>query len=363
MFGWEYTVGKILTFLAVVALVITATVVVMNTRLLFDGFELTTQGNTVHLVNGVVYWLYAFYFALNSVLAWYFIWKRSRKTSSKKVRMGDRTLMVGLVITGALAMISDLVLPLFVRYDLIWIGPLALSITLVSFYYAILKYRIISISSRWLKLLSYAVLLVSGAVIYMLIFYLIFTALFKVPNPSASVLVLNFIMIVIVLLLMPVLNEVSASMRSLISVGQVDIAYVIKKLNRIATKNVDLRELAGFLADHLHFAYIGLVVNGRLYGSKPLSVSAEELVQIGKMKAASGNSVWQEPNKTTQKIMDELGLKAVAELRNAKGKAFGQLIVGKPLGKNSFERRDLVQLEMIINLVATVIDSEKHIRA
>jgi len=361
--GWEYTVGKILTFLAVVALVITATVVVMNTRLLFDGFELTTQGNTVHLVNGVVYWLYAFYFALNSVLAWYFIWKRSRKTSSKKVRMGDRTLMVGLVITGALAMISDLVLPLFVRYDLIWIGPLALSITLVSFYYAILKYRIISISSRWLKLLSYAVLLVSGAVIYMLIFYLIFTALFKVPNPSASVLVLNFIMIVIVLLLMPVLNEVSASMRSLISVGQVDIAYVIKKLNRIATKNVDLRELAGFLADHLHFAYIGFVVNGRLYGSKPLSVSAEELVQIGKMKAASGNSVWQEPNKTTQKIMDELGLKAVAELRNAKGKAFGQLIVGKPLGKNSFERRDLVQLEMIINLVATVIDSEKHIRA
>lgn len=361
--GWEYTVGKILTFLAVVALVITATVVVMNTRLLFDGFELTTQGNTVHLVNGVVYWLYAFYFALNSVLAWYFIWKRSRKTSSKKVRMGDRTLMVGLVITGALAMISDLVLPLFVRYDLIWIGPLALSITLVSFYYAILKYRIISISSRWLKLLSYAVLLVSGAVIYMLIFYLIFTALFKVPNPSASVLVLNFIMIVIVLLLMPVLNEVSASMRSLISVGQVDIAYVIKKLNRIATKNVDLRELAGFLADHLHFAYIGFVVNGRLYGSKPLSVSAEELVQIGKMKAASGNSVWQEPNKTTQKFMDELGLKAVAELRNAKGKAFGQLIVGKPLGKNSFERRDLVQLEMIINLVATVIDSEKHIRA
>ena len=61
--------------------------------------------------------------------------------------------------------------------------------------------------------------------------------------------------------------------------------------------------------------------------------------------------------------MDELNLKAVAELKNAKGKAFGQLIVGKPNGKTSFERRDLVQLEMIINLVAAVIDSEKHIRA
>ena len=64
-----------------------------------------------------------------------------------------------------------------------------------------------------------------------------------------------------------------------------------------------------------------------------------------------------------QKILDELDLKAIAELKNAKGKPFGQLIVGRPLGKASFERRDLVQLEMIINLVATVIDSEKHIRA
>jgi len=361
--SWEYIAGKVLTLLAMVALMIVAMIVVKDMGLLFDGFDLTTQGNTAHLVNGAVYWLYTFYFVLNSVLAWYFIWRRSRRVNSKKVRIGDRTLMVGLVVTGGLAMVSDLILPLFVRYDLIWVGPLALSITLVSFYYAVLKYRIISISSRWLKLLSYAVLLVSGAVIYMLIFYLIFTALFKVPNPSASVLVLNFIMIVIVLLLMPVLNEASASMRSLISVGQVDIAYVIKKLNKIATKNVDIRELAGFLADHLHFAYIGFVVNGRLYSSKPLAVSAEELAQISKMKAASGNSVWQEPNKTTQKILDDLGLKAVAELRSAKGKAFGQLIVGKPLGKSSFERRDLVQLEMIINLVATVIDSEKHIRA
>ena len=56
-------------------------------------------------------------------------------------------------------------------------------------------------------------------------------------------------------------------------------------------------------------------------------------------------------------------LRAVAELRNAKGKPFGQLVVGKPLGKSTFERRDLLQLEMIINLVATVIDSEKHLRA
>ncbi len=361
--SWEYVIGKVLTVSAALAVIVSSAVVLHDTSILFVGFTLTNQGNTVQLVNGVMYWLYTFFFVLNSVLAWFFILQHSRRTRIKRVRQGDYVLLVGLMVTGALSMISDLILPLFVRYDLIWIGPLALSITLVTFYYAILRFRIISISSGWLKTLSYVVLLVSGAVIYMLIFYLIFTALFKIPNPSASVLVLNFLMIVIVLLLMPLINEVSASMRSMISVGQVDIAYVIKKLNRLAAKNVDLRELAAFLATHLHFAYIGFIINGKLYGSKSLAMSAEEVIQLTHLKPTPRGEVWQEPSKTVQKILDDLDLKAVAELRNAKGKAFGQIVVGKPLGKSSFERRDLIQLEMIINLVATVIDSEKHIRA
>ncbi len=361
--SWEYVIGKVLTVSAALAVIVSSAVVLHDTSILFVGFTLTNQGNTVQLVNGVMYWLYTFFFVLNSVLAWLFILQHSRRTRIKRVRQGDYVLLVGLMITGALSMISDLILPLFVRYDLIWIGPLALSITLVTFYYAILRFRIISISSGWLKTLSYVVLLVSGAVIYMLIFYLIFTALFKIPNPSTSVLVLNFLMIVIVLLLMPLINEVSASMRSMISVGQVDIAYVIKKLNRLAAKNVDLRELAAFLATHLHFAYIGFIINGKLYGSKSLAMSAEEVIQLTHLKPTPRGEVWQEPSKTVQKILDDLDLKAVAELRNAKGKAFGQIVVGKPLGKSSFERRDLIQLEMIINLVATVIDSEKHIRA
>lgn len=361
--GWEHWYGKVLTVCAALAVVIMSTIVLNNTSILFAGFTLSNQGNTVQLVNGVVYWLYMFFFVLNSCLAWFFILQHSRRTRMKRVRQGDYVLLVGLVITGALSMISDLVLPLFVRYDLIWIGPLALSATLVTFYYAILRFRIISISLTWLKTLSYIVLLVSGAVIYMLIFYLIFTALFKIPNPSTSILVLNFLMIVIVLLLMPLINEVNASMRSMISVGQVDITYVIKKLNHVATRNIDLRELASFLAVHLHFAYIGFIINGKLYGSKSLAMSAEEILQITRMKPTARGEVWQEPNKGVQKVLNDLDLKAVAELRNAKGKAFGQIVVGKPLGKSSFERRDLIQLEMIINLVATVIDSEKHIRA
>lgn len=361
--SWKYTWGKIATIFFILLAVLLAVLLVNDRGLLYTSYTLANAGNTVELINGWYYWCYTIFFVLNISAFLFATYWHVKHAGNKRIRNGDYILLGGLTISGVLSATFDLLLPLMGRYDLIWVGPLSVSVSMLAYFYGILKYRIISVSTSWLRVMAYVVVLTTGAAIYMLLFYIIFTALFKIPNPSTSILVLNFIMIVIVLLLIPVINEVAASIRSLISVGQVDIAYVIKKLNKIATKNIDLRELAGFLADHLHFAYIGFIVNGKLYSSKPLAVSAEELNQITKMKSAGSNGVWQEPNKTTQKVLDELGLKAVAELRNAKGKPFGQLIVGKPLGKAHFERRDLVQLEMIINLVATVIDSEKHIRA
>ena len=233
---------------------------------------------------------------------------RARHASAKRIKTGMYVLLGGMVPVAIFSAVFDLILPLWVRYDLIWVGPLSVSITVIAFFYTALKYRIISIATRWLHVMAYVVIVSAGAAIYMVIFYIIFTALFKIPNPSTSILVLNFIMIVIVLLLLPVIQEIGASIRSLIQVGQVDIAYVIKKLNHIATKNVDLRDLAGFLADHLHFAYIGFIINGRVYGSKSLAISPAELSGITHLRAASRGEIWQEPNKTVQKTFGDLGL-------------------------------------------------------
>lgn len=359
---WQYRWGKFATLFFIAWAVVLAVLILNDTSILYTSFELSNAGNTVHLVNGWYYWIYTIFFVLNISSFLVATYYHALKAASKRAKEGDYILSGGLTISGALSAVFDLILPIMGRYDLIWVGPLSVSISMLAYFYAILKYRIVSVSARWLRVMAYMVIMSAGAAIYMILFYLIFTALFKIPNPSTSILVLNFLMIIIVLLLMPVINEVKASIGSLISVGQVDIAYVIKKLNHLATRNVDLRDLAGFLADHLHFAYIGFVINGRLYGSKSLAMSSQELSSITHLRQTT-NGVWQVPNKTVQKTFDELGLYAVAELRNAKGKTFGQLLVGKPLGKATFERRDLLQLEMIINLVATVIDSEKHLRA
>jgi len=312
-------------------------------------------------VDGWYYYVYIAWFAAATGTFLAFCFYQIRKSSTKRVRIGYLYFLVGLMVTGTLSLIFDLILPLLKRYDLIWIGPLSISAVIIILYYSILRYRIMQLSVRWLKALSYVIIMSSAAIVYMLIFFVIFTALFKIPNPSTSVIVLNFIMIIIVLLLLPVINELNAFVRSLISVGQVDIAYIVKKLNRIATANVNLQELAAFLAEHLHFSYIGFVINGRLYGSGPLKISADELKEVGKL-AEGERGIWQDLNEPVGEAFDKLEITAVAELRNARGKVFGQILVGKAMGKLSFERKNLIQLEMIINLVAAVIDSEKYLK-
>lgn len=360
--GWRYKVGKFLTIFSALYAIFLAVYLACDTSALFTGYTLSHAGNSVQLFWGWYYVVYCLFYVIDISAFLYFFYNGARHARTKQYQRGDYLLLFGFLFASILSGVFNLILPP-VTYSLIWVGPMSFAVVAIVYFYAALKYRIVSIASHWLRLLAYGVTMLSGVMIYMVIFYLVFTALFKIPNPSGAILALNFLMIVIVLLLVPVINEVNAAVKSAISVGQVDIAYVVKKLNRVASKNVDLRDLAGFLADHLHFSYIGFIINGRLYGSKALGMSSEELKHITHLRSTARGGVWQEPNKSVQKVFDDLGLRAVAELRNAKGRPFGQLVVGKPLGKSTFERRDLIQLEMIINLVAAVVDSEKHIRA
>lgn len=236
------------------------------------------------------------------------------------------------------------------------VGPVIAGLGIVGLYYAVLRKKIILIDARWLRFLTYVVIMSVVAVVYVFIFYFVFTYIFKFQEVQGSILVLNYIMILIVLLLFPVVNEVTNFADSLIRQGQVNINYVIKKLNRMATENVTLDELSMFLARSLHFDYIGLVVNGKIYGSKVVMVSREDLkpvMNLGKPEYG----IWQELRGSAKVLCDNLGVEAVAELRDAKGKSFGQILVGRPIGKVGFERKDLIQLEMIINLVAAMIDT------
>ena len=355
---WRYRLGKILVLIVSLIGAILTALVICAPNSIFSSISLSNSGNVAFFAIGPGSITFGALIVSSAVTALASLIYQILHTNKKRARKGFIIYLVGLSITLVFSLICDLALPLSGYDALMWVGPIAVSTTMLGYYYAILRYRLMVLSSAWMKILSYVILMASGAVIYMVIFYLIFMALFKGSKPSMEVILLNFIMVLIVLLLMPVINEASAFIRSLISTKQVDVTYIIKKLNQVASQNVDLADLAGFLAEHTHFSYVGFIVDGRLYAPRDVSLSSNEIIQISGLKSAN-SGVWQDFNEPVSRVASEHDITAIAELRNAKGQAFGQIIVGRPFSKSHFESKDLVQLEMVINLVAVIIDSKK----
>ncbi|MBQ3309717.1 hypothetical protein IJG78_03510 [Candidatus Saccharibacteria bacterium] len=359
--GWEKKLYKVLGIIYMFGIVTFMVLFLIDSSTFYSGVSLSSGGNTVNIVNG---FLYVYYFVLTILMIVTFVSSAflvSKKATTKRLKTGNFYFAIGLLVTGIVAVLANLVLPIFGNYSLTYLGPLTLTIAIILHFYAILKYKIIVLSNTWLKLGSYVILMSMAAIAYMVVFSAVFSLLFKVKHLDTEVIVMNFIMIVIILMIFPVFNEISGFIRSLISTQQINMEYVIKKLNIMATQNVDFNDLAEFLADNMHFKYIGLIVGDKLYGSPKIDLDKEQLKEIS-MLEVNEHSIWQKIEGHSKTIFSEKEIVAVAELRNAKGRPFGQILVGKPFGKITFEKRDLTQIEMIINLVASIIDSEKRLK-
>jgi len=358
--SWKQKYGKLVTLIFLVLGLVLTGFFINDPSLLYTSINLTNSTNTLTTNVGPFYFIYAAFFGclVPTVIA--MLLKQILKPNSIRRREGNLVLLIGFTISGTMSLIFNLILP-FWTWEYIWLGPLAISTTIIAFYYTILRYRALNLSSRWLKILSYIVIIASSAVIYMVIFYIIFAAMFRGSSPSIEVIILNFIMILIVLALLPATNELNMFIRSLISNQQVDMVYIIKKLSRVPPQGIDIKDLAAFLAEHMHFEYIGILIDGEVYGSDSRKISPDSIKLVEKLGNPE-DGIWQEFNEKNE-AWQKLDFSAVAALRNASGKTFGQVLVGKPVGKISFSRRDLVQVETIINLAAIIIDSKTHKKA
>ncbi len=213
---WKQKYGKIITSIFLVLGVTLITIFLYNPSLLYTEVILSNVGNSLVTNIGPYYFIYIAFFCLLVPTVIGSLLYQIVKTRSFKKRGGELVLLIGFAISGTMSLIFNLILPLW-RWDLIWLGPLAISTTIIAFYYSILRYRALNLSSIWLKILSYVVIMASFAIVYMVIFSIIFAALFRGSTPSIEVIILNFLMILIFLLLMPALNELNVFIRSLIT--------------------------------------------------------------------------------------------------------------------------------------------------
>ena len=218
--SWVQKNGKYLTlFFAILGIIISA-LIFTAPDLLYSDINIARTGNSVAMNIGPLYIAYNAFFALIVPAIIFSLFKQFLKTRSQRKKGGDITIMVSFGISSLIILVANLILPLIGNWSAIWLGPLALSATIIGFYYTILRYRSLNLSSIWLKIFSYIVIVSSVAIVYMMIFAIIFAALFRGSPPSTEVIILNFIMILVFIALMPAMNEFIKFIRTLI--GQSD---------------------------------------------------------------------------------------------------------------------------------------------
>lgn len=215
--AWKKKYGQAITLTFLLLGAIIGGLIMLKPDLLYTDIVLSNTGNSVVMNIGPLYVCYIAFFGLIVPVIIGVFAHQFFKTSSKRKRGGDIVTMASFGISSTMVLIFNLILPLLNNWSLIWIGPLALAMTIIAVYYTILRYRMLNLASIWLRILSYVVIVASIAIVYMIIFSVIFAALFRGSTPSLEVIILNFIMILIFTSLMPAMNNIMASVKSFIS--------------------------------------------------------------------------------------------------------------------------------------------------
>lgn len=351
--SWNYKGGKPLTFIFALVGTLLVALLAYDPTLFYSSVEFD-KGFTRLLVNyGWYYFSLIAYFFLISIVFSNYLKKRIKETTSRNLKTGLKVFYVGLSIGGILALVFDLIL-ISSQPGLVWIGPMATIISIMSFYYSVVKFRTLSISSSWMKIMSYAILIATAIIIYILAFYIVFTALFKIPNPSVEILILNLIMALFLILLMPALIELTNFMKTSFFTDKIELSYIMKKLDSLDGKKFDPKDTVKFLADTLHYENCALIFPKYAYSSNNSIFTSDEINEILHLKPAE-DSIW------TAKLPEKDGfhISRIAMLKNSKGKEIGKLVFGKPIVDKKTSKKDLVKIEAVVNMVGVIAEDSR----
>lgn len=357
--SWRYKFGKFLTSLFLITGIALIAIFIYDPSILYSEILLGGDSPSIAIdMSKGFYIAYEAYFCLITPAFCGFLIYKIKQTPNKQSKKGYLFFLIGILIAGLLTGAFDLLLPPY-RYDLIWVGPLAIGLVILGFYFSILKFKMVSLNSNWLKMLSSVVIISSAFIVYLLIFHLVFSALFRVSSPSYQVVLLNFIMIAIVLALVPAFTEITNLTKSLIMTKQIDLPYIVKKLSIVGRKKLNLKDVSGFLSEHMHFSYVAFFVKDKLYVADDCKISAELLTKISKLPKPS-HGVWQNITGLNVNLLKEADVSRVAVLTSAGGEVVGQMIFGRPASKAALDHKDLVEIAMIVSLMGTMIEDGRR---
>lgn len=303
-------------------------------------------------IDSLFYRLFSVLFVLIFIVIFFNLLTHQQMT--KKNRL---VLLIGWIINVSLSTIFNIIFVfVFDQADFVWVGPVSCILLVLAIYVSLFDSYWLNVSSIWVRRMSYNIIVFAGAMFYFLIAYFSFQIIFATDQLSWANVLYVAIISASLLIIATIVRKATASMRSLLlSDGSIDYSFVMSEISRLNPKS-DKTRLAIFLAHHLHVSYIGFIIDKKIYSSKNLNFSEEDVAKFSAALDSPRHDIWLDVELEVRYILAEFNCSDLALLRDDDGNILGQIIVGKPQKSNSrLTFREMNILGMIFKETADMI--------
>jgi hypothetical protein len=368
--NWKRDVWLLLPYLAV------ATVIVFFPHLLFQEVHILAPAaqNDATLVKDGFYLLYQLYFITYFCAGMVVLARNAFSKAAGSVDRRRDLIMVGAwALAGVVGGTFNMILPGLGNYQLIWLGPLGLAPLTIIIYYVIIKMKLFNIKEQVVGLLSYVIVIMAAAGIYIVLFNLIWRYLFKIDEPSREIFVLNFIMAIIMLMLFPVLSSLNHYLNRVLYFNDISLSRLIKDLDRLANSSTtDLSRVANLLTKHLHLTSVGVVAYRPAYGGAKGEVKCggkdippEELRQLAQATLSMKQRlIWRDEfeMETTGAWLGRRNIEVILRLTDSQGYMLGMLLLGPHKVHPRLTDRDVAPIMLVDGIIASMVERLTHER-
>jgi hypothetical protein len=156
----------------------------------------------------------------------------AKNSRIKKDRKGQNLSRIAYVSMAATVLIFNIALPFaFRNYDLIWMGIIGFFVFNILFLINIIKNEHFDIRESFLHILLYSFVIAFVISVYLLAMKVVYQFVFHIVDMSFEFYMINTILAVIIILLLPLINEANYFMKRYIYVDSYNIEKIVAKMS------------------------------------------------------------------------------------------------------------------------------------
>ena len=277
-------------FISSALFIIFSVYIILAPEFIINASEVTAPVDFLQIpINSINYVVFATFFSVFFLIVMWFgyvAWRKSDSIRRKQVAI----YMTGLLVSSIPGFVVDLLLPALGDYRYVWVGPVAIILFLFAIMYSIVKYRLMDVKTAVARSVSYMLLLIALAVVYIISAYVISIVIFQRTLTIDSR--LNFMNMVLAILLAFLYQPIKRFFNKLTDrvfyYGEYDADTFAREISKILTYTADLqlltRRVGNYIASSLKAEKVAFCIPEKgIYGRtgrRRLSVVEEDVRRI-----------------------------------------------------------------------------------